>query len=223
MNKIAFIFLFGGSLCFSQDYTTGNSRSFFDSQIGTLYKEVPIEGSAYVNETYTMGNTYVNGREINLLMRYNAYIDQVEMIDKRQKKFNLLKRLDLKAEIEGKTYALRDYYENGALRQAYFNPLNEGKVVLLYRPKKVFVQAEKPENGYDAYNPPHYKDDSGYYLQRGVEPAEEINLGKGQVMRFLRDKSGEVKDYIRQNDLKLRNETELIQVLDYYNGLRPNS
>lgn len=223
MNKIAFIFLLGGSLCFSQDYTTGNARSFSDSQIGTLYKEVPIEGSAYVNETYTMGNTYVYGREMYLLMRYNAFSDQVEMIDKRNKKFNLLKRLDLKAEIEGKTYALKDYYENGTLKQAYFNPLNEGKVVLLFRPKKVFVQAEKPENGYDAYDPPHYRDDNGYYLQRGVEPAEEINLNKGQVLRFLRDQSNEVRTYIRQHDLKLRDEAEVIQVLEFYNGLNPNS
>jgi hypothetical protein len=223
MNKIAIVLLFSGSLCFSQDYTTGNARSFFGAQVGTLYKEVPIEGSAYVNETYTMGKTYVNGREMNLLMRYNAISDQVEMIDKRQKRFNLLKRLDLKAEIEGKTYVLKDFYENGALKQAYFNPLNEGKVVLLFRPKKVFIQAERPENGYDTYDPPRYKDDSRYYLQRGVEPAEEISLSKGQVLRFLRDQSSEVKAYIRQHDLKLRDEAEIIQVLEFYNGLNPNS
>jgi hypothetical protein len=147
----------------------------------------------------------------------------VEMIDKRQKRFNLLKRLDLKAEIEGRTYVLKDFYENGALKQAYFNPLNEGKVVLLFRPKKVFIQAERPENGYDTYDPPRYKDDSRYYLQRGVEPAEEISLSKGQVLRFLRDQSSEVKAYIRQHDLKLRDEAEIIQVLEFYNGLNPNS
>ncbi len=193
----------------------------YESQVGIVIEEVPIEGSPYFVELYVVGNTFVNGRNVRLLMRYNAFSDQIEMKDKYQKSFNMLKRKDLEAHFGGKTYRIMDYVENGKKKQGYFNPLNEGYVTLYYKPKKVFVQAEKPENGYNDYSPPTYKDVSTYYLQLGSQQAVEINLNKRQLLKYLRDEHfSDIKQYVSDNDLKLKTEKEVLQLLNYYNSLR---
>lgn len=186
-----------------------------------MIEEVPIEGSPYFIEMYTVGETFVNGRNVRLLMRYNAYADQIEMKDKYQKSFNLLKRKDLEANFGGKTYRILAYEENGRKKQGYFNPLNEGHVTLFYKPKKVFVQAEKPENGYDDYSPPTYKDVSAHYLQIGSEKVVQITLNKRQLLKYLRNEHfSELKQYVSDNELKLKTEKEVLQLLNYYNSLK---
>lgn len=188
-------------------------------QIGTVFKEVPIEGSPYENELYKMGVTSVHGKEMNLLMRFDAYTDQIEMIDARQKKFNLLKRPDLQAEFEGKTYKLLEYRENGVRKTGYFNPLTTGEAVLYFKPRKVFIQAEKPENGYDEYTPPHFAEDHAYYIQVDGEMPEEIHLGKRSLLKHLRHQSKALKRYIEENDLKLATQSGAVDLINYYNSL----
>lgn len=193
----------------------------YESQVGIVIEEVPIEGSPYFTELYVVGNTFVNGRNVRLLMRYNAFSDQIEMKDKYQKTFNLLKRKDLEAHFGGKTYRIMDYVENGKEKQGYFNPLNEGYVTLFYKPKKIFVQAEKPESGYDEYSPPTYKDVSSHYLKVGSQEAVEITLNKRQVLKYLRDEHfSEVKQFVSDNDLKLKSEEEVLLLLNFYNSIK---
>lgn len=202
-------------------YIPGNEdRGWQDMQIGTVFEEVPIEGSPYMDELYKMGVASVNGKEIQLLMRYDAFHDQIEMIDRKQKSFNLLKKANIEAEFEGKTFRTVEISEGGKTRLVYANPLNEGDVVLYFKPRKVFVQAQKPEHGYDDYNPPQYKDDNFYLIQRKGAAAEEIRLAKGPLMRYLRDKAPEIRDYLAKHELDLRAESDAVRVLNYYNSLK---
>ena len=222
MRAIFLLLVFSVSITTAQisELSRGSVPSY-DSQVGIVIEEVPIEGSPYFNEMYTVGETFVNGRNVRLLMRYNAYSDQIEMKDKFQKSFNLLKRKDLAANFGGKTYKLMDYLENGVVKQGYVNPLNEGHAILFHKPKKVFVQAEKPENGYDEYNPPVYKDVSTHYLQIGNHQAVEIALNKRQVLKYLRNEHfSDIKQYVLDNNLKLKTEKEILQLLNYYNSLK---
>ncbi len=225
MKNIFFIlavFLISGT-CFGQvsgfDPVAGNDRSWNDMQIGTVFEEVPILGSPYLDEMYRMGVADVNGKKIRLLMRFDAYNNQVEMKDRNQKSFNLLKKENLEATFNGRTYRVMEFNENGEKVLAYVNPLNEGEAVLYFRPRKVFVQAEKPDHGYDVYDPPRYKDDHAYYLQVGSQAPQEIKLSKGSVLRVLRDKAPQLKDFISEMNLKVRTEAEVLAVVKHYNNL----
>jgi len=205
-------------------YIPGNeNRSWQDMQIGTVFKDVPINGSPYTEDLYKMGIASVNGKKIRLLMRFDAYNDQIEMVDKKQKSFNLLKKKDIDAQFEGKTYKVVDFRDHGETSLVYVNPLNEGQVVLYFKPRKVFVQAQKPETGYDDYQPPRYKDDNIYLIQRKGEPAEEIRLAKGPFLRYLRDRAPALKDYISDRDLDLKTEEDAVELLNYYNSLNQSS
>ncbi len=186
-------------------------------QIGIIFEDVPIEGSPYFDDMYKAGTTTVNGKEVRLLMRYNALNDQIELKDVRQKEFNLLKRKDLSADFGGRKYRLMSYTDNFKLKEGYFIALNEGRAVLLYKPKKEFVQARLPENGYDSYKPPVYQDVSGYYMKIEGGDLAPIRLGKGPVLKKLNDRSGRLKQFIRENQLDLSSEMAVIQLLDHFN------
>lgn len=189
-------------------------------QIGTVFKEVPIEGSPYVDELYKMGVASVNGKEISLLMRYDAYNDQIELIDKKNKAFNLLKKDNIEAEFEGKTYKVVEYSDKGEKKLVYVNPLTTGEVVLYFKPRKVFVQAEKPENGYDDFAPPRYEDKHFYLIARNGKAAEQIRLAKGPLLRFLRDKAPELRDYIDRQELEFKTPEDAVKLINYYNSLQ---
>ena len=221
MKTLILLFFMGICVSFGQSTELGGrSNPGYDSQIGIVYKDIPIEGSQYFNEMYVVGNTFVNGRNVRLLMRYNALTDQIEMKDKYQKSFNLLKRKDLEAKFGGKTYKILEYVENGEKKQGYFVPLNEGHVVLLHKPRKAFAQAVKPENGYDEFTPPVYKDISAYYLKIGSQDPVEISLNKRHLLKYLNGNISGLKQFIADNDLRLRTEQEVILLLNYYNAFK---
>lgn len=227
MKKIVYISMLFSAFCFGQnlaggdyDVRTGNNRSWQDMQIGTVFEEVPITGTPYLEEIYKMGVATVNGKRIRLLMRYDALNDQIELIDKNQKSFNLLKKEDIYVEFDGRIYKAIPMVENGEKVLGYVNPLTEGEVVLYFKPRKRFVQAEKPENGYDDYEPPKFVADNSFLIQRDGKAIESIRLAKGPLMRYLRDKSDAVKEYVDINELDLKTVEDAVQLINYYNSLK---
>jgi hypothetical protein len=127
--------------------------------------------------------------------------------------------MNIDAEFEGRTYKVVELLDNGKNELVYANPLNEGDVVLYFKPRKVFVQAQKPETGYDEYIPPKFKDDSTYLIQRKGEAAEEIRLAKGPLIKFLRDKAPQLRKYISSEALDLKDEADATKLIQYYNSL----
>ncbi len=122
MKKALYLIVLAAGMVYAQtpinpevyNYVPGNEdRAWQDMQIGTVFKDVPINGSPYTEELYKMGIASVNGKKIRLLMRYDAYNDQIEMIDRKQKSFNLLKKKTIEAEFEGKTYKVVEFMDHG--------------------------------------------------------------------------------------------------------------
>lgn len=183
--------------------------------------EVPIEGTPYINEIYKKGETLINGKtKTAALMRYNALNEAVEILDPNQNKpRKLLRRKNIAASFDGKTYVVQDYKDGDRVKSGYFNVLNKGKSALLYRPKKEFVQAENPDNGYDVYEPPHYRDVSEYYIKNGDKPAELVKLRKKTILKAIDVNTSLIKPFIKKHKLDLKKVDDLIQLIDYCNSL----
>lgn len=195
-----------------------DSRTY-GGQFHVYNVEVPIEGTPYINEIYKQGETVINGKSRTVaLMRYNAFNDAVELLDENQKPRKLLRRKNIAANFDGKTYMVMEYIKGGTTRLGYFNPLNQGEAKLLYKPKKEFIQARNPENGYDTYHPPTYKDASTYYLKVGDNAAKQIRLGRRILLKELKDQRGALKKYILEHDLNLKKEADVIRLLKFYNS-----
>jgi hypothetical protein len=190
------------------------------AQAGISYREVEIEGSPYIDEIFKKGQTIINDKNVSdVLMRYDAYHDVIEIMNENNKVRTLLRRNNIVAVIDNTTYMVREYEFAGSVKEGYFNPLNEGYTRLLVKPKKKFVQAKNPENGYDTFSPAQYLDISMYYMQNGDKPAKEIKLSKKRVLGFLSNHSKILNKYIKENALNMRSKNDIIRLIEYYNTL----
>tara|TARA_R110000782_G_scaffold156359_3_gene248496 strand:- start:1108 stop:1806 length:699 start_codon:yes stop_codon:yes gene_type:complete len=220
MNKLLIFFFFISNLGFSQGVQTiGKTKGVMTpAQMGMSFIEVPIEGSPYINEIFKKGKTIINGKHTSdALMRYDAYHDAIEIKNENGIARTLLRRNNIVADIDGTIYMVREFIEAGEKKMGYFNPLNEGYVRLLKKPKKIFIQAENPENGYNTFKPAKYQDISMYYMQNGDKPAIETKLSKRKILSFLDDNSEFLKQFIKNNELNMRSESDIIKLINYYN------
>lgn len=224
MKTIVFGFLLISCVGFSQVAGYGRSSGVTtDSQLGVSYNEVEIQGTPYINELYKKGVTIVYGKKAReALMRYDAYNDAMEIIDENGKKRAMLRQRNIVAILDGKSYRVMEYIDGGEQKIGYFTPLNEGVVQLLWKPKKIFVQAENPDNGYDTYSPPTFKDVSSHYIITEGELAEPIKLSKRNILKYLDDESKSLKEFIKLNNLNLKEEEDTLTLIKYYNSLLMN-
>ena len=193
-------------------------------QLSTINRSLDPEdtnGSPYLNDEFKEGKVYVNG-DISLEkpMRYNAYKSEIEIFAGEKEYAPLLKRAYIIAKIGKKTYKMLPYTtDNDLQRVGYFNPLNEGNTVLLFKPEVKLRQGKVPDTNYDRYRPPTFIDVSSYYIKKGEAPAEKTRLSKNWVLKTLGDNKKELQEYISSNKLNLRQEEDVVALLDFYNSL----
>ncbi len=217
MKVIYLLFFIICNIGFSQ--YNGNPQILSHGQLELAFYEAPTVGSQYLNEIYQEGTAIIDSsKEENRLMRYNAYTDEMEFLSKEQKPLRLLKRENIEVILNGKKYKVLYYYFKNKIAKGYFNPLNEGEVVLYLQPKKRLTMAEAPANGYDDLAPAKYENKFEYYLKKGDKPITKIEIGRKDILNQLGDRKEAIKSYIKENKLKLRKVEHVIEVLNYYNG-----
>ena len=222
MKIICLLTFLVSTMGFSQ--YNGNAQIMTHGQLELAFYDAPITGTQYLNELYQKGTAIIdNDKEESRLMRYNAYTDEIEFLSKEQKPLKLLKRENIIVNLDGKIYEVKLYYFKNKIAKGYFNPLNKGEVVLYLQPKKRLSFAEAPDNGYDDLNPAKYEVKFEYYLKKGDKPLTKIEPGKKDILYYLSDRREEVKSFVSANKLKLRKVTDIIALLNYYNGLLESS
>ncbi|MGB5358288.1 MAG: hypothetical protein WBN11_16470 [Eudoraea sp.] len=221
MKLLTFLFIACGYVGIAQ--YNGNPLIISHGQMELTYYDAPTVGTPYLDEIYKKGTTIIsNNSENTRLMRYNAYSDEIEFLSKQDKPLKLLKRENIVVELDGRTYQVFPYRFKSKKVRGYFNPLNEGNVVLYLQPRKRLIPAENLEHGYDEIDPAQYLNDFNYYLKIGDKPIEKIDLSKKDILSLLSDRYDELKTYIKKNDLKLRKEADALQLIQYYNDLAAN-
>jgi hypothetical protein len=177
----------------------------------------PIQGSPFYDDTYRLGEVYFRGERYMLFFRFNALKDRIELKDRTKQLFHLQKEAILEPTFGGRTYKYIYYYEDDELKQGYMVPLVKGPVTLYYKPKKVFIQAKSPENGYQGFSPPHYKDVSSYYLQVDKDLPKPVKLSRKALLETLNGNVNGLDQYIEEQELNLRQEADVIKLIGYYN------
>lgn len=222
MKKLVFLFFLSAGIVVAQSELPQGPLT--PSQIGRVFRDVPIEGSQYVNELYKKGSTFIGDKtKTSALMRYDAYNEVIEILDENEIPRQLLRRKNIVAIIDDIIYEVIEYKEAGRPKLGYLNPLNEGPTVLYYRPKKQFVQAKNPENGYQDFQPATFLDVSMFYIKNGNNAAEKVRLNKGSVLRLLVDQKSILNKYIKEHSLNLNKVKDVARLLNYYNSIKKTS
>ena len=182
-----------------------------------------IKGDAYLNVNFIPGNIYQdeNLLKSNVLMRYNAYADEIEITENIQKKSKygaLMKDPSIYVKIGNDIYVFIPYNDSNE-KGGYFNIIADGKTHDLYKKTtSVFRGPQKAKSSYDSDTPPSFEKATKYYLvENGV--FFELPKSRSRILKTMDLKKDEVRKYVRENNLDVFKETDLIKVFTYYDSL----
>jgi hypothetical protein len=101
----------------------------------------------------------------------------------------------------------------------FYQVIYEGKSGFYLKRRKSILKA----NYTGAYNEgrayDEFVNESIYYLRKPDNSLEKIKLNKSSVLSALKDKQSQVKSFVSKEKLALKEEADVVKVLEYYDSL----
>ena len=238
MNKhfIIITFFFSTSLTsqilsdnFEQDMRVMNFASQFalDNIMNTTKYESSfsdIEGSEYFDNSFKTGTIENLNRDVYIKtpMRYNAFSDEIELVivnNGIRSVRGLIKNEKIIPNIEENQYFYLNYKKSkGKLIKGYLISLYKGKDIELFlKKRKKFLKGRVAKNSLDVSHPPKYVDDIEYYIRNNSDIPTYIKNSKKNIIDYF-NKSKELKEFIRSENLNLDNSESIIRLIKFYEG-----
>lgn len=182
---------------------------------------VPREftGHYYMDKEFKPGKVIVQegDKVLNVLMRYNALKDQVEIkLGKEKDSVYVLPSLDnIVYERPEFSFQFHNHKtKEGKDIDGYFIHYYNGEnIQFLSKPVAHMRDEQKPKSGYDEYEPAHFSVRHVFYLLDETGRLEQVDLRERDFRKKL-SKNKEMKKYFsnhRVNDID-----EIIEMLKYY-------
>lgn len=177
-----------------------------------------IVGSQYFDEEFKPSKVIINDTiSYNAMLRYNAYVDEIE-IEKDDKISGLFKREYLSAIIDGQEFSIKEYETNNTNKKGYFIKLVPGETALYKKTTKKYNPAKPAKSTYTKDIPPSFSDETSYYiLSTNNAKLTAIKLKQKSILELL-TRDAELKQFIKENNLDLKKELDLIRLFKYYNN-----
>ncbi|SRX72174.1 hypothetical protein [Aequorivita antarctica] len=181
-----------------------------------------IKDEAYANVNFVPGKIFQEDQLIkdDVPMRYNAFADEIEI--KRNTSdvsySALIKDPNIFVKIFKDIYVFVPY-EGSNEKGGYFAVLNDGKTYDLYKKTTaIYREPHKGRTSYERDTPPSFTKTTTYYLvQNGT--FMEMPSSKSKVLKMMDKKKGEVKNYIKQNNIDTDKEADMIKLVSYFDSL----
>lgn len=227
---IALIFCFVGSIATAQFWEKQFTSDLFlvDEYIkrnlnGLEFKNKnSYTGTPYNTPFYLNGNVYKDGQLLatNVALRYNCIADEMEIKESLttddEKAKVLTKSEDIYVKIRNDIFVFVAY-QGGIENGGYFRVAHEGRQMDLYQKiEKNFSAERKSTNSLVRSSPANFKDVSTYYIVTKTGKFYQLPKSKSRKLHVFSDYKDAVKKYVKENDLDLDKEQDLIKVLRYY-------
>lgn len=184
-----------------------------------------IEGEAYYpGEEFNSGTIYHKDstKTINVPMRLNHYIDQIEF--KHGENIMMFVKPDEIDRMEfGHLIFLYSEFVPyiGKPDVGFFEVMARGYCKLLYRRSSEIKREDLPVSNFSGGNyRDYFRIIEEYYIKKGDDPAQFIRKSKRKILKVLSDYTNELEDYINKNNLTLRSDEEIIDLIYHYNALK---
>jgi hypothetical protein len=177
-------------------------------------------GSQYIYEGFVPA--HLEGQRLTLI-RYNAYLDQIEVKDATDNISTLVATEGVVISTTDKRQAyvfLPFTDENGERAFGYLNLLSDNANVKIYSRSRVYLQAEKEsKSGYDSYRPESYKKGATkYFIKVGEKPIVNISKKK-ELMKLFPGKEKQIEGYFDNNKVSLSNDEDLQKLGVFLNSI----
>ncbi len=196
-----------------QNYTTRATRFVQENTNGTPYLNQNFETGSLLNESTVLVS--------NVVLRYNALHDEFQVkqsvseSDERLQAVRKTSELFVKMGDDIYTYLLP---VNGA--GGYYNILFEGNKINLYKKdSKKFVEGAKSVNMMTGDHPNRLVDESSYFIIIDDGELVELTGSRNRKLQAIAGKKrNELRKYVKENNLNVNREEDLIQAVNYFNG-----
>lgn len=202
--------------------TLSNAQGVFltdvNGQVIRASKYVDVQGSPYLNEAWKDGTvTAANSKSYpNLKVRYDVYAGELEYQQKDQtyrlspaamKEFRIM---------DGNEMVFRNGFAavNTNTPTTFYQVLVDGPTKLL-KQFKVNLVENKPFNS--ATVTKEFQKQEQYFIAKPDGSVQRIQKNKKSVVAALSDQKDRVEKLIKEQDLNLSNENNLITLLESYN------
>lgn len=187
-----------GSPYFLTDWNKGQ----IEVVSGKNYKDVPIKFDAY--------------RQHLILLRTGATNDSIIVNASQVKSFQF-------ASNDGAFYVFRRYptakADDENLKEGYFLVLYQGKSALLKRIAKTFRKADYKNPYANDIRYDEFRTVSTYYLLKPDQTMVKVKLSDKTIEDALGDHKDELKAFVKQEKLVVKNEDDAIQLIKKYDSL----
>ncbi len=178
-----------------------------------------IRGTPYAEEQFQEGILYgPNDQVLSGKFRFNVFEQEIQK-QTETGVITLLRREYFKTKIGNDLYVIESYEEKGKPRKGYFIEKNTGQVRLLVQEQKELIPAKFPGWSYNPEKPARFKGSTRYFMSIDNQSAFEVRLNEKEILRSLPEHKKEVKAFVKNRNLKMKTEKEVLQVLAYYNSL----
>lgn len=188
------------------------------------YKD--IDGTPYFFEEWHQGKVYGVGAEAEIaddyVLNFNGYTKSFEV--RKDGRFIALdekfySKITVETKVDGQPKMLtfktqaHPIYKNRFMKVVFegteFEVIQDYQIRLVDREKQGYSGTEKTQT---------FNKNDTYYIVRNKK-AKELKLKKKAILALFKDQEAALKDYVKDNGLKLNNEVELVQFLSYYEQL----
>ena len=195
-----------------------------DAQKKLSAAEQNFQGSPYTSEVFLPTTLYYGEENLGpLFYRYNAYNEEIEIKKSnleeegiralgRDKKISLL--------VNGKRMGFKTFIDKKGLTQnGYLTLLQEGKYSLYQRTDVKYTEGQKAQNSFVPPIPARFSQFTEYYLENeGNNRIDELELSNRKLIKLVSDEDKEpLKQFLKENKIKISNEQDTFQVLEFLN------
>ena len=187
---------------------------------GGEMKAEDVEGSAYLDEQFIVGVVALSTgvKYSGIPLRYNVYNDLIEFRNNSGKVFNINNPEAIsELSIGDSKFIYTDCKLHKNNKKLFTEVISEGDISLLKHHRIKLKPAKQAEIHKPAQPPMLVKMPSEYLIKKSDGNAQ-LFRNKKELLMLLSDKSEEINELIKQQNLSINEEKDLVTIVGYYNG-----
>ncbi|AWA29552.1 hypothetical protein HYN48_05315 [Flavobacterium magnum] len=201
--------------------TTNGGSSELAEKIGKK-ESAAATGTPYVLPNFVLAQ--ISNVKETILVKYNAYSDEMEIDNGDGKIFLLPKQDDFNTVTlkTGTVYRLVDYKnsENVSAKGYMVEKTTVNGVTLLKKEKVTLIPEKQPMNGYGSYTPPRYdKQSEEYYLMLKNNSVVSFPKNKKKLQELFPEQAEKINTYLKENDLSFKKENDMVKLTEFLSTL----